>query len=55
MIQDYNFKLTPAYCLFNGVGIIEQNGSYIRFLLENSSDEVLKGRLERAFKNHITR
>lgn len=53
MIQDYKFKLTPAYCLFNGVGIIEQNGSYIRFLLENSSDEVLKGRLERAFKNHI--
>lgn len=53
MKENYNFILTPAYCLFNGVGILEQNGAYIRFLIENEKDEILKERLKRAFVTHV--
>lgn len=53
MHDNFNFILTPAYCLFNGVGIIEQKGSYIKFLIEREKDEELKCRLERAFCNHV--
>ncbi len=52
-MNKYDFVLTPAYCLFNGIGISEQNGSYIRFMIQNAQDEVLKERLKRAFGNHI--
>ena len=50
----FDFKLTPAYCLFNGAAILEQHGSEIIFLLENLDDVVLQGRLKRAFKNHLS-
>ena len=49
----YNFNLTPAYCLYNGAAVLEQKGAYIRFLVENKNDELLCGRLTRAFENHI--
>ncbi len=48
-----NFKLTPSYCLYNGVVIKEQHGSEIKFLLEKIGDERLKKSLEKAFINHI--
>lgn len=51
----FDFKLTPAYCLFNGAAILEQHGSEIIFLLENLDDVVLQGRLRRAFKNYLDR
>ncbi len=49
----YEFKLTPAYCLFNGAAILEQHGSEIMFLVENSDDVVLQGRLRRAFEDFL--
>lgn len=52
-MNKYDFKLTPAYCLFNGVAVKEQNGTFIKFLLENPEDEILKQRLRRAFTDHI--
>ena len=51
--ENYLFKLAPAYCLFNGAAVRNQNGAEISFLIENPEDEVLKGRLKRAFINHL--
>lgn len=48
-MKDYKFKLTPAYCLYNGVAVIEQKGTKIRFLIENDRDQLLKQRLKNAF------
>ena len=53
MSKRYDFKLTPAYCLYNGVAVLEQKGAAIRFLVENKDDELVCGRLSRAFENHI--
>ena len=54
MISRFDFKLTPAYCLYNGVAVLNQQGATIKFLVENDKDEILKGRLYRAFVNHIS-
>lgn len=48
-----DFKLTPSYCLYNGVVIHFQNGPRIHFLLERINDESLKKRLEKAFTIHV--
>ena len=53
MQKRYDFNLTPAYCLYNGAAVLEQNGASIRFLVENKKDAVLCGRLIRAFENHV--
>lgn len=53
MEKRYEFNLTPAYCLYNGVAVLEQNGASIRFLIENKKDELLCGRLSRAFEAHV--
>ena len=53
MKNKYDFTLTPAYCLFNGAAVYEQNGAYIKFLVENKDDSLLLGRLSRAFENHV--
>lgn len=47
------FKLTPAYCLYNGVAVFSQKGSTITFLMENPNNEILKERLKNAFNNHL--
>lgn len=47
------FKLTPAYCLYNGVAVYFQKGSAITFLMENPNNEILKERLKNAFNNHL--
>jgi len=49
-MEKYKFKLTAAYCLYNGVAVIEQKGSQIRFLIENIDDDFLRHRLEKSFK-----
>lgn len=49
----YEFKLTPAYCLFNGIAILEQHGAEIMFIVENLEDVVLQGRLRRAFVEYL--
>lgn len=53
MNSRFKFVLTPAYCLFNGVAVLEQNGASISFLIENEENEILKARLKRAFENHL--
>ena len=53
MKKRYDFNLTPAYCLYNGAAVLEQDGASIRFLVENKKDKVLCGRLSRAFENHV--
>lgn len=53
MEKRYDFNLTPAYCLYNGVAVLEQNGAKICFLIENKKDGLLCGRLSRAFENHV--
>lgn len=53
MQRKFEFTLTPAYCLYNGAAILEQDGSKIKFLVENKKDAVLCGRLSRAFENHV--
>lgn len=53
MKRDYEFKLTPAYCLYNGAAVLEQDGAYIKFLVENKKDVLLCGRLSRAFENYV--
>ncbi len=53
MNSRFKFILTPAYCLFNGVAVLEQSGACISFLIENDQNEILKARLKRAFENHL--
>lgn len=49
----YFFKLNPAYCLYNGVAVVKQEGATIIFLIENTDDELLQERLKRAFSNFL--
>ena len=53
MQKRFEFRLTPAYCLYNGAAVLEQDGASIRFLVENENDSLLKDRLSRAFVNHL--
>lgn len=53
MDDKYEFKLAPAYCLYNGIAVISQNGAEISFLIENYEDDVLKARIKRAFSNYL--
>ncbi len=53
MNSRYNFNLTPAYCLYNGAAVLEQEGARIKFLIDDAGNEVLKGRLSRAFERHV--
>jgi len=53
-MQNFEFKLTPAFCLYNGIAVSEQNGSYIRFITESNGDSVLQARVEKAFLNHLS-
>jgi len=53
-MQNFEFRLTPAYCLYNGAAVVEQNGSYIKFITESENDFVLRRRLESAFENHLS-
>lgn len=52
-MKKYTFRLTPAYCLYNGVAVIEQKGSFIRFVIVNSEDLALQQRIENAFCNFL--
>ena len=52
-MDKFEFNLTPAYCLFNGVAVLEQTGANICFLIENEQNEILKARLRRAFESHL--
>lgn len=47
------FRLTPAYCLFNKIAILKQNGSEIVFIMQDFSNEFLKKKIEKAYINYI--
>ncbi len=52
-MRNYEFKLTPAYCLYNGIAIKKQQGSRICFLSEDPDDKQLRSRVTKAFKNYL--
>ena len=52
-MRNYEFKLTPAYCLYNGIAVVKQEGSHICFMAENPEDTVLCNRLKKAFSNYV--
>ena len=52
-MRNYEFKLTPAYCLYNGIAIKKQQGARICFLSENPDDKQLRSRVTKAFKNYL--
>ena len=52
-MRNYEFKLTPAYCLYNGIAVKNQQGSRICFLAENPEDIQLRERVSKAFKNYL--
>ena len=51
-MQNYRFQLTPAFCLYNGAAVLEQRGAYLKVLIDNENEDI-RGRLERAFVNHV--
>ena len=52
-MRNYEFKLTPAYCLYNGIAVKNQKGSRICFLSENPEDALLRERVSKAFKHYL--
>ena len=52
-MRNYEFKLTPAYCLYNGIAVKKQQGSKICFLSENPEDKQLRNRVTKAFNNYL--
>lgn len=48
-----DFKLTPAYCLFNGTAVVAQNGTEIRFMVEDAGNLLLQERLKKAFTVYV--
>lgn len=51
-MTNYEFQLTPAFCLYNGAAVLEQRGAYLKVLIDNENEDI-RGRLERAFANHV--
>ena len=49
----FSFRLAPAYCLYNGVCIMNQNGPRITFLMENAENTMLKEHIRSAFLNYV--
>lgn len=52
-MKNYKFKLSDAYCLYNGIAVKEQNGSAISFYIQNIEDEILKEKIRTAFNKYI--
>ncbi len=52
-MKDYEFRLTPGYCLYNGIAVMSQQGASICFITENPKDEFLKERIKKAFNNYL--
>ena len=52
-MRNYEFKLTPAYCLYNGIAVMKQQGASICFIIENPGNELLKERISKAFHNYL--
>lgn len=47
------FRLTPAYCIYNKIAVLEQKGSHITFLIENIDDIQLQKRVKNAFIEYL--
>ena len=53
-MNNYEFKLTPGYCLYNGIAVMSQSGSSICFITENPENAALKERVKKAFDNYLS-
>ena len=53
-MKNYEFKLTPAYCLYNGIAVMQQKGADICFITEDPQNALLRERITKAFNNFIT-
>ena len=52
-MRNYEFRLTPAYCLYNGIAVKNQQGAKICFLTENPDDAILRERVSKAFTHYL--
>ena len=52
-MRKYEFKLNPAYCLYNGIAVKNQQGAKICFLSEHPEDSLLRERVTKAFKHYL--
>ena len=52
-MTNYSFRLTPGYCLYNGIAVLNQKGAQVTFLMEDLQNVELQKRLGRAFKSHV--
>lgn len=51
--QKKEFRLTPAYCIYNKIAVLEQKGSHISFLVEKIEDLDLQNRIKKAFIEYL--
>lgn len=49
-----DFKLTPAYCIFNKIAVFEQNGSKIVFMVDDLENFTLQKKIKKAFFKYIS-
>lgn len=52
-MRNYEFKLTPAYCLYNGIAVKNQQGSRICFLAEHPENALVRERVSKAFRHFL--
>ncbi|QTQ12275.1 hypothetical protein HRI96_08735 [Treponema parvum] len=53
MAEIHAFMLPPAFCMYNGVAIISQDGNRIHFGLTRPEDTLLRIRLFHAFSSYL--
>lgn len=53
-MNKYDFTLSPAYSIWNGVAISEQNGCTISFMTADLKNKILCERLKNAFFKHVS-
>ena len=39
-MTNYEFQLTPAFCLYNGAAVLEQRGAYLKVLIDNENEDI---------------
>ena len=52
-MNNYEFRLTPAYCLYNGIAVKNQKGAEISFLSERPENQELNQRITKAFSHYL--
>ena len=52
-MKNYEFRLTPAYCLYNGIAVKDQDGAQISFVTEKPENHLLNQRISKAFNHYL--